>query len=204
LRSLCRADPSDNGRYSEIEPGVWIGACPGERSPAFAQAILNLFGLKPYPVSCAAYREERLLDLDVPDRAVLHELADWVHTQREQGRTVLVHCQEGRNRSALVVGLYLVRYRGLRGTEAIELIRQKRGASALYNGAFERYLRSLTPERARIVDLGPEMPGARFVIYYDDEQEIGSQHQTLPAAYGWINAVERGSGHPIAVLVESA
>jgi len=190
-------------RYSQIEPGLWIGACPGDQSPAFAQAILNVFGLTPYAVSCEAYREERLLDLDVPDRALLHDLADWVNAQRGQGRTVLVHCQEGRNRSALVVGLYLVRYRGLRGSEAVELIRQKRGSAALYNGAFVRYLRSLTPEQARIVDLGPELLGARYVVYYDDEQEIGSQHQTLPAAYGWINAVERGSGHPIAVLVDN-
>jgi hypothetical protein len=62
----------------------------------------------------------------------------------------------------------------MRASEAIELIRRKRGPSALYNGSFVRYLRSLTPERARIVDLG-ETVGARFVVYYDASEEIGSQ-----------------------------
>jgi hypothetical protein len=130
-------------RFSEIEPGLWIGACPDDESPPFADAVLDLFGLREYTHRCPVYREERLLDLDVPDKALLESLALWVHEQREQGLTVLIHCEEGRNRSALVTGLYLVRHRGMRGAEAIALIREKRGSRALYNGSFVRYLESL-------------------------------------------------------------
>ncbi len=187
---------SIQSRYSEIEPGLWIGACPGGESPLFAQAILNLFGLTAYDVRCAAYREERLLDLDVPDEAVLESLVDWVHEQREQGRTVLVHCQEGRNRSALVVALYLKHHRDMRAADAIQLIREKRGSSALYNGAFVRYLHSLDPPlRARIVDMGPDC-GARFLVYLDDEEEHSSGHQARWAAERWITTVARWQGYP--------
>ena len=186
---------SNHNRYSEIEPGLWIGACPGGESPLFAQAILNLFGLTAYDVRCAAYREERLLDLDVPDEEVLESLVDWVHEQREQGRTVLVHCQEGRNRSALVVALYLRRHRDMRAVDAIQLIRESRGSLALYNGTFVRYLQSLDPPlRARIVDMGPDW-GARFLVYLDERKEPSSAHQARWAAERWITTVARVHGY---------
>ncbi len=120
-----------------------MGGCPPLESPDFAQAVLNLFGRKDYLRRCQVYREERLLDLGVPDTDLLEELALWVHEQRARDLTVLVHCEEGRNRSALITALYLIRFKGARPEEVIELIREKRGSSALYNGNFVRYLRCL-------------------------------------------------------------
>jgi len=129
--------------YTEIEPGLWMGACPPSESPDFAQAVLNLFGRREYVRRCQVYREERLLDLGLPDTDLLGELALWVHEQRTRDLTVLVHCEEGRNRSALITALYLIRFKGALSEEAIALIREKRGSSALYNGNFVRYLRCL-------------------------------------------------------------
>lgn len=133
--------------YSEIEPGLWMGGCPPLESPDFAQAILNLFGRKDYLRRCQAYREERLLDLaGLPDRDLLESLVHWVHEHRQHGLTVLIHCEEGRNRSGLITALYLIRHRGMRPQEAIDLVREKRGPSALWNGSFERYLKTANPE----------------------------------------------------------
>jgi Dual specificity phosphatase, catalytic domain len=195
---------NNHSRYSEIEPGLWIGACPQGKAPDFATAILNLFGREQYDHDCEAYREERLLDLDVPDRALLDSLALWVHEQRERDLTVLVHCEEGRNRSALVLALYLIRHRGMRASAAIDLIREKR-TSALYNGGFVRYLKSLdAPERVRIVDVG-ETAGARFLVYHDDDEEPTSAHGSLRAAEAWVDVVRRFHGDAlIAVTHEEA
>lgn len=58
-----------------------------------------------------------------------------------EGRSVLVTCFAGRNRSGLVVGLALRRM-GVRGADAVGLVRQARGPSALSNESFVRYLTS--------------------------------------------------------------
>jgi hypothetical protein len=131
--------------YTEIERGLWIGGCPQGESPDFAEAVLDLFGRRDYVRRCQVHREEKLLDLDVPETELLEELARWVHDQRTRELTVLIHCEEGRNRSALITALYLIRHKGMQPEGAIGLIREKRGPSALYNGSFVRYLRSLGP-----------------------------------------------------------
>jgi protein-tyrosine phosphatase len=126
--------------YTEIEPGLWMGACPPFESPEFAQAVLNLFGLHDYERRCKVYREERLLDLTVDDPELVESLALWVDDHRKRDLTVLIHCEEGRNRSGLITALYLIRYRGMQPQAAIDLVRERRGPSALWNGSFVRYL----------------------------------------------------------------
>ncbi|MFD9219477.1 protein phosphatase [Streptomyces sp. NPDC060064] len=55
------------------------------------------------------------------------------------GRTVLVRCYSGYNRSGLVVAQTLIEL-GHDGAGAIDLIRRRRSSYALHNLAFERYL----------------------------------------------------------------
>jgi protein-tyrosine phosphatase len=80
-------------------------------------------------------------DEDVPSLHKLHAVARLGATLVEAGERVLVNCQMGLNRSALVAGLVLV-YNGLSGEEAV-LRLQARRPGALYNDAFAAYLRGL-------------------------------------------------------------
>ena len=66
--------------------------------------------------------------------AVCEAHADW-----KAGKRVLVRCQAGLNRSGLITALVLIRD-GLAPADAIELIREKRGAAALFNNTFVSWL----------------------------------------------------------------
>lgn len=81
-------------------------------------------------------------DEGVPSLHKLHAVArlgaDLVRGQER----VLVHCQMGLNRSALVAGLVLV-HNGMSGREAVTRLQERR-PGALYNEVFAEYL-SLQP-----------------------------------------------------------
>lgn len=80
----------------------------------------------------------------LPDLDKLHKLADMVNEYSSLGPT-LVHCSAGLNRSALVIALALIK-RGMTGSDAIQLIRSKRGSDALYNQTFTEWLTALAPQ----------------------------------------------------------
>jgi protein-tyrosine phosphatase len=130
------------GRFTEIEPGLWMGACPVDEAPGFADAILDVYARHEYDRGSRPYRAEPLLDwAALPDPELLESLARWVDEQRGAGRTVLIHCEAGHNRSGLLTALYLIRHRGYDPESAIALVQEKRGPNALWNGSFLRYLR---------------------------------------------------------------
>jgi protein-tyrosine phosphatase len=89
-------------------------------------------------------------DEDVPTLHKLHAVARLGAALVQTGERVLVHCQMGLNRSALVAGLVLV-YSGLSGADAVARL-QARRPGALYNDTFATYLRELPPG-------GPVTPG---------------------------------------------
>jgi protein-tyrosine phosphatase len=78
-------------------------------------------------------------DEDVPTLHKLHAVAKLGASLVAAGERVLIHCQMGLNRSALVAGLVLV-YSGLSGADAVARL-QLRRPGALYNEAFAEYLR---------------------------------------------------------------
>jgi hypothetical protein len=80
-------------------------------------------------------------DEDVPTLHKLHAVARLGASLVQTGERVLVHCQMGLNRSALVAGLVLV-YSGLSGEDAV-LRLQTRRPGALYNEVFATYLRAM-------------------------------------------------------------
>ena len=75
-----------------------------------------------------------------PSVQQVHAAADAVIGHLRHGHRVLVSCNQGRNRSGLVVGLVLVRYLGLSGEEAYGRIVAARGPGALANESFRHYL----------------------------------------------------------------
>jgi hypothetical protein len=76
------------------------------------------------------------VDLDRVVRAAL-----WAWRRWRAGDRVLIRCQAGLNRSGLVTALVLM-LDGFSPADAIDLIRQRRSASALCNDAFVRWLLS--------------------------------------------------------------
>ena len=80
-------------------------------------------------------------DDDVPTLHKLHAVARLGAALVEARERVLVHCQMGLNRSALVAGLVLV-YNGMSGEDAVQRL-QARRPGALYNEVFASYLRQL-------------------------------------------------------------
>jgi hypothetical protein len=80
-------------------------------------------------------------DEDVPTLHKLHAVARLGAELVKARERVLIHCQMGLNRSALVAGLVLV-YNGLSGEDAVARL-QARRPGALYNEVFAAYLRQM-------------------------------------------------------------
>lgn len=95
-----------------------------------------------------------IYDDDLPDLRKLHAVAKLGASLVESGRGVLTHCGLGLNRSALVAGLILT-YLGLRGDEAVRLLREKRPGS-LFNDKFAAYLQSLSKQQ--VTDFARDLP----------------------------------------------
>lgn len=88
--------------------------------------------------------------LDGTQLAGVIRLAQAASDALDEGRTVLVRCYSGYNRSGLVVAHALVR-RGHSAEEAIRLIRARRSPWALHNDLFVDYLRAGLPT-ARLLE----------------------------------------------------
>jgi len=127
---------------AEFAAQPWSGGCPAPKLPAYFRFVLNLYPWVRYEI--AEDTEGLAVQLydagEIPDPAILEELAAWVNEKRAIGPT-LVHCQAGLNRSGLVVALALIRS-GRTPDEAIALLREKRSPAVLCNPAFERWLRT--------------------------------------------------------------
>ena len=89
----------------------------------------------------------------VPDASIsdinldrLREAVDFAYDHWKAGDRVLIRCQAGLNRSGLVMALVLIKD-GNTPEHAIEMIRETRGADALFNSNFTQWL--LTEEIGR-------------------------------------------------------
>jgi len=112
-------------RLFEIEPGLFQGSRPGLDPPTAIDAIVNvsdtpndfvqghgLFAIVHFP----------LIDHGFPGVAWLEGVIGVLAELRSQGRRVLVHCDMGESRSAMVVVAYLMRSCNLSPTQALERV----------------------------------------------------------------------------------
>jgi protein-tyrosine phosphatase len=74
------------------------------------------------------FRHAPIVDGEAPDQEILLELTDWVLDQQSADGPVLVHCREGRGRSAMVGCAVLIRM-GVSLPEAYRAVRHARGES---------------------------------------------------------------------------
>lgn len=105
------------------DDGVWIGSLAAlDRLPDAVDAVVSLcrVGTDQVPEHCESVqvwlidRDGRNPNLDV----VLTDAADAVLALRTEGRTVFLHCAEGRSRTAAVAALYSARHWGIRLEQA--------------------------------------------------------------------------------------
>ncbi|MFE7648588.1 protein-tyrosine phosphatase family protein [Streptomyces phaeoluteigriseus] len=154
--------PAPDSPWSEIVPGLWMGGHEfrgrsGQREFAvvrgefdLVQTLLRLPGHGPdrgvqhhvWPIPDGP--------LDGTQLAGVMRLAQAAGEALDEGRSVLVRCWHGYNRSGLVVAHALVR-RGHSPDEAIGLIRSRRSPWALHNELFVEYLRAGLPT-ARLLE----------------------------------------------------
>ena len=152
-RQKDRDVPGPGEPWNEIRPGLWMGGHfwtdrAGEYQAAVAGSefglVVSLFtapGHGPDP------HVEHLV-VPVPDAPLsagqigsVQQAAHRVtRALREEGRTVLVRCHSGYNRSGLVVAQVLVDLDGHDPAEAIALVRRRRSPWALHNETFTAYL----------------------------------------------------------------
>ncbi|MEU5459996.1 dual specificity protein phosphatase family protein [Streptomyces althioticus] len=145
--------PAPKSPWDEIEPGLWMGGHQ-VRGPAgrveqvvvhrqfdLVQSLMRLPGHGPEPE--VEHQVWPIPDgpLDGTQLAGVIRLAEAACEALDAGRTVLVRCFHGYNRSGLVVAHALMR-RGRSAEDAIRLIRSRRSSWALHNGLFVDYLRA--------------------------------------------------------------
>ena len=122
----------------EIVPGLWLG-CQPERVNPIIKFVVSVNGKKHYSSPAVQYISTYYEDgPTIPPEELLNGLADLVITMMKRG-PVLVHCTAGMNRSALLVGLVLIKI-GMAPADAIELMRTKRSKSVLHNIFFRNWL----------------------------------------------------------------
>jgi hypothetical protein len=137
----------------EILPGLWQGGTdldesygfPAQNAESPSGTVITLFGeAPPAPSTCEEHRfpfEDA--DLDPENVVPLEALADLAFDRWSQGASVLVRCEAGINRSALVVAMVLLRH-GMTPEAAVSAIRTKRGPMALSNHSFEQWILSFS------------------------------------------------------------
>jgi protein-tyrosine phosphatase len=116
-------------RYDHVPARVVVNLC--DSWPSGSPSGRTLFSMPLFDV----------LDPELmPERRRLEGFVDAVHTHAAHEPTYW-HCHAGLNRSGLAVALYLHRHRGMRISDAIRLLRDRRTPMVLCNGLFERRLR---------------------------------------------------------------
>ncbi|MDN3268698.1 protein phosphatase [Streptomyces sp. MA15] len=145
--------PAPDSPWDEIVPGLWMGGHQ-VRGPAgrleqvvvrrqfdLVQTLLRLPEHGPDPG--VEHHLWPIPDgpLDGTQIAGVIRLAEAACEALDEGRTVLVRCFHGYNRSGLVVAHALMR-RGRPAEAAIRLIRSRRSSWALHNDLFVDYLRT--------------------------------------------------------------
>ncbi|MFE0423725.1 protein phosphatase [Streptomyces sp. NPDC058953] len=150
-RQRDRDMPGPRAPWDEIVPGLWMGGHywtdpAGELRPVFVggefDLVVSLFirsGHGPGP-------DIEHLVAEIPDAPLtsdqigaVQRLAHITASAVQEGRTTLVRCHSGYNRSGLVVAQALMR-QGHQAATAIQRVQERRSPWALNNATFRNYL----------------------------------------------------------------
>ena len=141
--------PSGEFGANEIVPNLWLGNIydahnlEGMRRNDINSVLTVIRGVPPgFPESDLRYLCIDAMDVDWEDlESKFQESNGFISQEIDDGRSVLVHCVQGKSRSATLVAAYLMRYHGMTAQEAIDHIHSKRPL-ADPNPGFRRQLQS--------------------------------------------------------------
>lgn len=135
-------DPNlDAPLITHVVGGLWQGGCmDGVQLPDGFDFVLSLYPWEQYvlPEGCER-KEVRMYDALDQTFDQVDELAQEVVGLLEAGKTVLIHCQAGLNRSGLLTARVLTMM-GYAPAEAIGLLRRQRSPLVLCNESFENWI----------------------------------------------------------------
>jgi dual specificity phosphatase 12 len=126
--------PSDNA--NEIIPRLWLGNVKAAKDEIFIrtkniQVVFNCTkDLEFSPIIPIKYRipvsdnleEEEIRNMELWS----NEIAFKIMTEYIEGKTILVHCFAGMQRSAASVAFFLISYLKIRALDAMKMIKEKR------------------------------------------------------------------------------
>jgi hypothetical protein len=122
------------GGVSHIIGRHWLGSQPGSYMDEFDIIVC----CSRRPADMLATRP--VIWLPFADSARQPPMADIERVARMVARVnhgrILWHCHAGLNRSALALGVYLVRFRGMIPAEVVDLMRERRAPAVLCNTTF--------------------------------------------------------------------
>ncbi|KIF69933.1 protein phosphatase [Streptomyces sp. AcH 505] len=144
--------PAPQTRWDEIRPGLWMGGHVWTDTTGLLRPVVvtDEFDLVVSAFTRPDHGPDPGVDHlvgEIPDASLtppqirtVQTLATTTADAVRDGRTALVRCYSGYNRSGLIVAQTLMELDGLEAEEAIDLIRRRRSSWAFNNGLFEHYL----------------------------------------------------------------
>jgi Dual specificity phosphatase, catalytic domain len=144
--TVCHGNtPFDVPFMSKVQNDLWIGGViTGLVLPPFVRHVVSLFPWEHYEFGDEPPSTELRVDMQDSENQgfeMVEALAGWVNECRRSG-PVLVHCQGGLNRSALIVARSLYDKGFGSGEQIIAHLRAVRSPAVLCNKHFEREVRS--------------------------------------------------------------
>lgn len=140
--------------FDLIAPRLAQGAYPEPPSEAFMHFDVVVFCAKELQPRNVKHHSNQVAvfcpmdddpyrPIDQKSAQVIHGLSRKLSSYIQSGKSVLVTCAQGMNRSGLITGLTMV-YLGWSGVDAVQTIRAKRrqsdGMTALFNPIFAQYV----------------------------------------------------------------
>ena len=132
-------------RIVEGPPPIFMGPLPRSWSSVPAPVVVNMCGVFPWGAPddhlVFAIALHDIQDEDaLPPRLTFERFLEGIHSQAGK-RPSYWHCHAGLNRSGLALGAYLHLYGGMRISDAISTMRERRSPLVLCNALFEATLR---------------------------------------------------------------
>ena len=147
------ADQEPKELHTEILPGFFMGGTADDDTIDYAKPLSTFEHGLPYDAVVTLYSWAQPMPWGIEelrygfadatmshvDEARLHRIVEWAYDRWQEGKSVLIRCQAGMNRSGLVCALVLMKAE-YSAEDAIKLLREKRSEVVLSNDAFVDYL----------------------------------------------------------------
>lgn len=137
-----------NNDADEIIPRLWLGNVRASKDEHFIrtkriQVVFNCTkNLEFSPIIPIKYRiplDDNLEEVEIRNMELFSsEIVFKIMAEYRAGKTILVHCMAGMQRSAASVTMFLIAHEGIHASEAISFIKQKRPIAFLHSVNFGR------------------------------------------------------------------